>query len=172
MNERIKKIRKALDMTQQDFANKIGITQNTYANYEIGRRNPSNSVINNICKTFNVNEEWLRSGTGEMFTENNDDITMAIDHIMTNENEFHKTLFKTFAKLDERELLALEGIIDKFIAVKHEVETSREHSSFKNGGDALEEAEDAYIKSRSDSAQKTGLSASIITDDTGERKDA
>ena len=67
MNNRIRTLRKYLDLTQQEFAQKIGSSQNILANYETGRRNPSNSVINNICKTFNVREEWLRNGEGEMF---------------------------------------------------------------------------------------------------------
>ena len=69
LKERIKKLRKKLDMTQAEFAQRIGTTQNVLANYEIGRRNPSNSVINNISKTFNVNEDWLRNGNEPMFIE-------------------------------------------------------------------------------------------------------
>lgn len=69
MKDRLKQLRKELGLTQQQFAKKIGTTQNVVANYEIGRRNPSNSVINNMCKTFNVNEEWLRNGDGLMFME-------------------------------------------------------------------------------------------------------
>lgn len=69
MNERIKKLRKALDLTQQEFSNCIGCSRNLVANYEIGNRNPSSSVINNICKTFNVSETWLRTGDGEMFIQ-------------------------------------------------------------------------------------------------------
>ena len=69
LKERIKKLRKELSMTQAEFAQKIGTSQNVLANYEIGRRNPSNSVINNISKTFDVNEEWLRTGEGKMFIE-------------------------------------------------------------------------------------------------------
>lgn len=67
LGDRIKKIRKGLDLTQQEFASRIGTTANVLTNYETGRRNPSNSVINNICKTFDVNEEWFRTGEGEMF---------------------------------------------------------------------------------------------------------
>ncbi len=67
LGERIKKARKALDLTQQKFAEQIGTTQNNIASYEIGRREPSAAAINNICKTFNVNETWLRTGEGEMF---------------------------------------------------------------------------------------------------------
>lgn len=69
MKDRLRKVRKELDLTQQEFAERIGSSQNVLANYEIGRRNPSNSVINNICKTFNINESWLRDGEGSMFIE-------------------------------------------------------------------------------------------------------
>lgn len=64
---RIKKIRKELDLTQTEFAKRIGSVQNTVTCYENGRRNPSASVIALICREFNVNEEWLRTGKGEMF---------------------------------------------------------------------------------------------------------
>lgn len=67
LGERIKKARRSLDLTQQKFADQIGSTQNNIASYEIGRCEPSASAINNICKTFNISEEWLRTGEGEMF---------------------------------------------------------------------------------------------------------
>ena len=66
---RIKKVRKSLDLTQEAFATRIGSVQNTITGYESGRRNPSAPVISLICKEFNVNEEWLRNGTGEMFNQ-------------------------------------------------------------------------------------------------------
>lgn len=85
MNERIKKLRKALDLTQKEFATRIGSTQNSLANYESGHRNPSSSVVNNICKEFNVNEEWLRDGMGEMFKASPCDALdeLAKDHGLT-----------------------------------------------------------------------------------------
>ena len=67
MNERLKQLRRSLDLTQTEFAKRIGTVQNTITGYESGRRNPSSPVIASICKEFNVNEEWLRNGTGEMF---------------------------------------------------------------------------------------------------------
>lgn len=67
MNERIKKVRKYLDLTQQEFADQIGSKRNTVATYEMGRSTPSAAVISLICKTFNVSEEWLRTGKGRMF---------------------------------------------------------------------------------------------------------
>lgn len=67
MNERIRKLRKSLDLTQKEFANRIGIKQNTVATYEIGRSEPIDAVISLICREFNVNEDWLRTGNGPMF---------------------------------------------------------------------------------------------------------
>lgn len=69
MNNRIKEIRKALNLTQSEFGAKVGVKGNTIGNYEIGLRTPSDAVIFSICREFNVNEEWLRNGTGEMFVQ-------------------------------------------------------------------------------------------------------
>ena len=69
MNKRLKKLRKELDMTQQEFADSIGIKRSTMATYESGRNEPIDAVISLICKQHNVNEDWLRSGEGEMFEQ-------------------------------------------------------------------------------------------------------
>lgn len=72
LNERIKKLRKALDLTQQAFADRLGIKQNTIAKYETNRGTPTTSVISLIVREFNVSEAWLRTGEGEMFTPSPD----------------------------------------------------------------------------------------------------
>lgn len=66
IGDRIKKVRRALNLTQAEFAARIGSVQNTLTGYESGRRNPSAPVISLICERFGVNEEWLRTGKGEM----------------------------------------------------------------------------------------------------------
>jgi len=68
LDKRIKELRKALSLTQQGFADSLGTARNNIAGYETGRRLPSDAVISLICKTFNVSETWLRTGTGEMFS--------------------------------------------------------------------------------------------------------
>ena len=73
MKDRIKKIRRILGLTQQEFADRIGIKRNTIANYETGRNDPVDSVVSLICREFGVSEEWLRYGTGEAFVPNIDD---------------------------------------------------------------------------------------------------
>lgn len=67
MNERIRKLRRELDLTQQEFADRLNIKRNTVATYETGKSNPSDAAVNLICRTFNVSEQWLRTGVGEMF---------------------------------------------------------------------------------------------------------
>jgi transcriptional regulator with XRE-family HTH domain len=70
MNERLRELRKALGFkNQQEFADALNIKRGTIANYEIGRNEPIDAVITLICSKFNVNEEWLRTGEGEMFIE-------------------------------------------------------------------------------------------------------
>lgn len=69
MKDRIKKLRKELNLTQQKVADILGLKQNTIASYEIGRIIPSDAAITHICKTWDVNEEWLRTGEGEMFID-------------------------------------------------------------------------------------------------------
>lgn len=115
MKDRIKKIRKELDLTQQGFAEKIGTTANVLTNYETGRRNPSASVINNICKTFDVNETWLRTGEGEMFVQRtrNQVITDFLGDLIIEDATFKKRLIEALAELDERDWESLEKLACK-----------------------------------------------------------
>lgn len=62
MNTRIKLLRKKLGLTQEEFAQKLGVKRNTVATYEMGRSKPVDAVISLICKTFYVNKDWLING--------------------------------------------------------------------------------------------------------------
>lgn len=74
MHERLKKLRKILDLTQQEFAERIGSKRNTVAKYETAANTPSAAVVSLICREFNVREEWLRNGDGEIFRPKPSDI--------------------------------------------------------------------------------------------------
>lgn len=67
INNRIKEIRQSKGLTQSQFSEIIGLSRNYIALIEIGERVPSDRTISDICREFNVNEEWLRTGEGEMF---------------------------------------------------------------------------------------------------------
>lgn len=66
---RIKELRLFLDLNQTDFGSRINVGQSAIGLYEKGKRTVSDRVILDICREFNVNEEWLRYGNGDMFTE-------------------------------------------------------------------------------------------------------
>lgn len=95
MNERLKKLRKELDLTQQEFADKIGSKRNTVANYETGRNEPSTSVISLICREFNVNEKWLRTGEGAPFmpSSRNADLAKLTKDLLLEESDSFKNRF-------------------------------------------------------------------------------
>lgn len=66
VGSRIKELRNSLDLTQQKFADRLGIQRGAIANYELERNVPIDAVISLICREFNVREAWLRDGTGDM----------------------------------------------------------------------------------------------------------
>ncbi|MBD5482228.1 MAG: helix-turn-helix transcriptional regulator [Lachnospiraceae bacterium] len=116
MKDRIKKLRKELDLTQQEFADRIGVKRGGIANYEIGRNEPADSVISLICREFNVNKNWLREGVGDIFIEQTMDEQIAsfIGRVqMDSEDSFQKRLLSALAELNEDQWNLLSGIIQK-----------------------------------------------------------
>ncbi len=106
MNNRIKALRKELGLTQEKFANRLHMKRNTIANYEIGRNEPIDAVISLICKEFNVNEEWLRSGTGEMFKQHplSDEVGYYVEDLLEYDGEgnpFYDMIIEMMKKYHE-----------------------------------------------------------------------
>ncbi len=115
MKDRIKKIRKELDLTQQEFADRIGIKRNTLSTYESGRNEPIDAVTSLICREFNVNKHWLRDGTGEMFIQQTRDEQIAtfIGDMLKDENEsFKRRLISALAGMNESDWETLEKLVD------------------------------------------------------------
>lgn len=73
MNERIKTIREDRKLSQSEFADMLDLKRNSISLIELGKRNPSDRTINDICKEFSVNEHWLRTGEGEPYIKGSDD---------------------------------------------------------------------------------------------------
>lgn len=116
MNERIRNLRRELDLTQQEFADKIGIKRNTIAMYETGRNAPIDAVVSLICKTFNVNEKWLRDGEGEMFAQisKENKLMQWAGEVLSEENDsFRHRLISALSVLDDRDLRDLERVLTK-----------------------------------------------------------
>ncbi len=123
MKDRIKKIRKELDLTQQKFADRLGVQRNTIAMYEMGRSLPSDAIMRSICREFNVNEEWLRTGQGEMFIQRtrNQIITDFAGDLITEPDSFKTRLIEGLAKLDTSDWEDIERIILKLTSEKADV---------------------------------------------------
>lgn len=69
MNERIKQLRKDLKLTQESFSSKVGITRQYLSLLESGERDPSDLVLNAICREFGVRRVWLEQGEGPMYMD-------------------------------------------------------------------------------------------------------
>lgn len=69
INERVKEVRKIHKMTLEQFGEHIGVTKATISRIENGNRTVTEQMIKSICREFNINEEWLRNGTGSMKLE-------------------------------------------------------------------------------------------------------
>lgn len=113
MCERIKILRKTLKLTQQAFAESLGVSRDTIANVEGGRIEIKDIFILSICREFNVNETWLRTGEGEMFIELSRDEQIAefVGRTLSTESEsFKKRFIAMLAKLDESDWKTLEKI--------------------------------------------------------------
>lgn len=100
MNNRIKEVRTYFHLTQQEFADRIKVKRNTVATYEMGRTKPSDSGVSIICREFNVNEDWLRTGEGEMFMPAPlDELQALVDRY--NLSDAAAEFVKTFVELPE-----------------------------------------------------------------------
>lgn len=111
MNQRLRKLRKTLDLTQREFGERIGVKGNTIAQYELGRNEPIDAVLSLICREFHVNEKWLREGTGDMFlpTDRNADIAKLTRQLLDEETDSFKNRFiSILANLDAHEWELLE----------------------------------------------------------------
>lgn len=121
MKDRIKEVRKSVGMTQVEFGEKLGVRGNTITNYETGLRTPTDAVIRSICREFNVNEDWLRTGTGEMFQPitKDDEIAELFGEVLKEgDGTFKHRLVSALARLDEDGWKKLEELIDMISSSK------------------------------------------------------
>lgn len=119
VEERIKELRKALGLTQQKFAESIGVRQNTVAQYEIGRNPPTDTVITLICREWNVSETWLRTGEGEMFqprSRNEELLEFAARAAEAGPSDVRAQLLAVMARLTDAQWQVLAEVANQFVA--------------------------------------------------------
>lgn len=116
MNERIALVRKSLGLTQEKFAEQIGLSRNFMWMIESGTRVPSDRTISDICREFNVNETWLRTGEGEMFNQitRSEKIAAFLGDITENEgDDFKRRFVEMLAELEPEDWKLLERMAEK-----------------------------------------------------------
>lgn len=120
IKERLKKIRNNQHLTQQEFADRLGIKRNTVATYETGKSNPSDSAIVLICREFNIREEWLRTGEGEMYRPKPSD---ALDRLAY-ENNFSNADYVVIEKIISLQPEQRKHLFEQMFNFLHEVEAA------------------------------------------------
>lgn len=118
MKDRIAKIRKDSEKTQDEFAEIMGISKNYVSLIENGKKTPSDRLISDICREFDVNEEWLRTGTGEMMkgrTRNQEIGAFANEVMDLPDGDFKKRFIEALIKLDSRDWETIQKIVDSIL---------------------------------------------------------
>ena len=136
MNERIKELRKVLNLSQESFSSKLNISRSHFAMIENGSKNITDRVFSDICRVFNVNEEWLINGTGEMFAPTFND---KLDQLATEYNfsKLEYTFFSSYLKLDEKKREAVTEFLESIVKqgseiFNDEITATTDTTSFEN----------------------------------------
>lgn len=119
MKERIKELRKKLGLTQQNLADRLGVKRNTVGQWEVGINPLTDQTIVSICREFNVNEKWLRTGEGEPFIKRTQDeeLSAYLSEIMRDdEDSFRRRMISALSRLDIEEWAMLEKLANKLLA--------------------------------------------------------
>lgn len=121
MNERIKQVRLSTKLSQTEFAEKILVSRSAVCKMESGENSPSEQTVRLICQEFNVNEDWLRTGSGEMFhpVTKNDEISRLLGNVSKmDDSNFRRRLVNALARLDDDGWTHLEELIDMIAGEK------------------------------------------------------
>ena len=116
MQSRIKAVRKAVGLTQSEFGERLGVKGNTVTGYETGLRAPSDAILLSICREFNVNEDWLRTGEGPMFLERSrdDELSAFFGDILSGQpDDFRRRLIAALSRLSVDEWAMVEHVATK-----------------------------------------------------------
>lgn len=108
MKDRILKIRKEAELSQEEFAKRLKLTKNYISLIETGKRVPSDRTISDICREFNINEKWIRYG--EEPIRKNAKLSAYLSDIASGNDDFIKDLIEVYMELDPTSKEALKEI--------------------------------------------------------------
>ena len=147
MKDRLKAIRNALKLSQQEFADRIGLNRNTLAGYEIGKSVPMEPIILSICREFSVNEQWLRTGEGEMFSSSlYDELDKVVEKYHLNDKAGE--MLRKFVELPPEDMEVIynymEGVVNAILE-KQAKEEKAETAAFGMTEDEIRKAGEEYM---------------------------
>ena len=114
INERIKYLRKnVLKLSQEEFAKKLNVSRSNIGNIELGNISLTERNVINICNEFNINEEWLRNETGNIFKNNSQSLDNKLKNLGF--DEFGANIAKSYLLLDDFEKKAVQKFISNML---------------------------------------------------------
>ena len=155
IQERIRQVRQKNNLTMEEFGKRIGIKKNSISLIESGKNNPSEQTILSICREFNINEEWLRTGNGTA-TKSSDtvDITRLLQDRGATELELK--ILQAYFELDKP---LREKLMNKLVEITASLPQTATVSPGEADAEALYESSSGFVR-------KTDSSASSTTDAT------
>lgn len=114
INDRLKILRETLNMTTRSFGSSINLTGGSITNMEKGSRNITDRTISDICRVFNVSEEWLRTGDGPMFRPKkglDNELAEHIADLIKTDDELTKAFILELLKLSPEEMEVIKKIL-------------------------------------------------------------
>lgn len=125
INTRLKLLRKDLSLSQEALGAKIGIGKTAISKIEKGEISLTKRNIKYICREFNVNSNWLKYGTGNMYNDITKDLNDRFKNIISGDDELHKKLLISVINLNSDEVLAFvkaTDCISKFLTDLNSIE--------------------------------------------------
>ncbi len=116
IGSRIDSVVRSLEMKKVQFAERLKIDQSYVTQLTNGKRNPSDRLISDICREFNVSEDWLRTGNGQMFRpiSRSQELTEFVGKILKGDDDnFKRRFVAVLAQLDESEWELIEKMAKK-----------------------------------------------------------
>lgn len=122
MNERLKQVRKYFKLSQEEFGRRLGVTGAGISRLENGERNITEQMLLAVCREFNISENWLRTGDGDMIVKS-DSGTITLLAKELNLDDYAIRALKAYEKLDEQSKKTIHQYI-LFLASNAQDETS------------------------------------------------
>lgn len=121
--ERVKSVRKKKELTLEKFGERLGVTKTAISYVESNKRNLTEQMFKSICREFNVNEVWLRTGEGgddNMFTKVSEDdrFSLNLGKLPKSDNEFAKNMLNAIAETDPEKLKIIEDFMKACLGLK------------------------------------------------------